>query len=797
MKLHAHKYLDVKKTGDVDEGISAGISLESLPFLFELVSKNLYSNPIGSIVREITSNGFDAHIEAGVDDPVVISRDYHTDEGWTIEFKDVGVGLSPERITKIYMNYFSSTKRETNEQHGGFGIGSKTPLAYSDIFYMTTVHNGMEYDCIVHKGEAKPTLESLYGWDEVEEPIVVPEGVTLAQVLSQLPLDKVIEKEDGWYLKVKYPAGIESTERNGTVIRIPVEKNDLDKFKNEIKYQLSYFDNVYFAEWGISNDYDIYVGQNFKFRSDIPQHDTDLHICIGKARYPIDFEKVKLPASQKKMPVALIFNIGELPITPNREALRYDDTVVKLIQDKAKGAFDELIGMFEAQNPNAETLEEYTNLTKVEPSVAFDDAGRHKLHLWASSGLSKNIKFGPISHLKTKLTPHNLFFMWTMVGTITNGKMEYNKSYVYRVIDHDDVIKNKCVIFPKGSPISLYTDAYIQSLYPGKTILLIRKKDDVKGNYKNAMIGLGVKESKELGKAKMVIEYSKVIDGYLKTKFGTYADLKPTETWIADYRRSIKESSAAWIRKMKAKAFVRDAMYSFKGMEYSTYELQNRKGVMVYGYKDDKDELTQIYNVVRQNLATSKAILTTPKKSEWERNVKFGHFFRVLQVAKSTEQEILGAKKTVYYTLFYTTKFFKKIVTARYILKTMQEMDIDNVALRMGFVKGYQEVYDRLDALVNKYFRSKDIHKYNWLDTYSTPAFFIPEMIKELEHFKSLNYKIPLLRCLSTQVVNKTEDTKESFADYLKSLKIRLKNNYYLRPVMETKAAIASDEEDY
>jgi uncharacterized phage-associated protein len=44
---------------------------DSEAIIFQMFIKNIYSNPIGSIVREITSNCFDSHIEAWTYGPVV------------------------------------------------------------------------------------------------------------------------------------------------------------------------------------------------------------------------------------------------------------------------------------------------------------------------------------------------------------------------------------------------------------------------------------------------------------------------------------------------------------------------------------------------------------------------------------------------------------------------------------------------------------------------------------------------------------------------------------------------------
>ena len=70
----------------------------------------MYSNPIGSLIREITSNCFDSHIEAKVEEPVRLAMVWDSDEGYHMEFEDFGVGISPDRMKKIYSKYFSSTK---------------------------------------------------------------------------------------------------------------------------------------------------------------------------------------------------------------------------------------------------------------------------------------------------------------------------------------------------------------------------------------------------------------------------------------------------------------------------------------------------------------------------------------------------------------------------------------------------------------------------------------------------------------------------------------------------------------
>lgn len=96
-------------------------SIKDQSFIIELLTKTMYSNPIGSIVREITSNCFDSHIEAKVEVPVIISKEVDGEETF-ITFRDFGVGLAPDRIKNIFINYGESTKRNDNTLIGGFGL---------------------------------------------------------------------------------------------------------------------------------------------------------------------------------------------------------------------------------------------------------------------------------------------------------------------------------------------------------------------------------------------------------------------------------------------------------------------------------------------------------------------------------------------------------------------------------------------------------------------------------------------------------------------------------------------------
>ena len=48
---------------DIDS-IQAGISNENMSIVFDMMSKNLYSKPLPSLIRELASNMIDSHTDA-------------------------------------------------------------------------------------------------------------------------------------------------------------------------------------------------------------------------------------------------------------------------------------------------------------------------------------------------------------------------------------------------------------------------------------------------------------------------------------------------------------------------------------------------------------------------------------------------------------------------------------------------------------------------------------------------------------------------------------------------------------
>ena len=121
---------------------------------FQILSSNLYSNPKLAIIRELSTNAYDSHRDAGKDDdPFILHLPTPSEQFFYI--RDFGTGIPEDLIYNIYVNYFTSTKSDREDQTGYFGLGSKTPFSLVDKYFVTSYSEGKK---ITYKMEKKNGL---------------------------------------------------------------------------------------------------------------------------------------------------------------------------------------------------------------------------------------------------------------------------------------------------------------------------------------------------------------------------------------------------------------------------------------------------------------------------------------------------------------------------------------------------------------------------------------------------------------------------------------------------------------
>ena len=73
MILEKQTEAHVLQTGDSQDSVKMSLDLDSAQVLMQMLSKNLYSDSIGSTIRECASNALDSHRRAGQTKPIVVS----------------------------------------------------------------------------------------------------------------------------------------------------------------------------------------------------------------------------------------------------------------------------------------------------------------------------------------------------------------------------------------------------------------------------------------------------------------------------------------------------------------------------------------------------------------------------------------------------------------------------------------------------------------------------------------------------------------------------------------------------
>jgi hypothetical protein len=312
------------KLNDIKPGFegSAGapeqfFSIKDTDMIFDILRNKMYSNPILAIAREISSNARDAHREVGKpDEPIVIVLPNNLEPNYRI--KDFGPGISPDRMSNIFIQYTASTKRDDNIQTGGFGLGAKTPFSYSDTFSIITVHNGIKYQYAAY---------------------IDPSRVGKLRLMSEEP----------------------TTEANGTEIIIPVEPKDYRFFAEWTEHACRHWAVKPTIKGGTivwKTPSFILEGKGWAIASADSDYNHQAKLVIDGIEYPLGLDALRTYGSSQLIDscrgnVIMYFGIGELTLSASREQVYLDKktqdriiTRLKNMQDDIKKLLDNKIDAF-------------------------------------------------------------------------------------------------------------------------------------------------------------------------------------------------------------------------------------------------------------------------------------------------------------------------------------------------------------------------------------------------------------------------------------------------------------------
>lgn len=302
--------------GEIQEN-RVGIDTNNINFITSLLTSNLYSNPIESFLRETISNARDSHIEACIKKPILLliesngkSKQWGYDS-FTLSVRDYGTGVSPERFDKIYKNIGSSTKRESNDYIGMFGIGRFAALSCADTAAINSYYNGTKYSYIMYKNG------------------------------NGINIDKIGEESNNY--------------ENGLEVIVEIDTTDKE-LSNSIK-KLILFENLWIELKSGSNSYTLENAVEQFNRKKVLHYNTfsycdliyyDNYFKIGQVLYPINKEKLKEAKVDTLNTKGLLINlpIGKVDITPNRENLQYTNATLEIIKEKIAETKKELQEIF-------------------------------------------------------------------------------------------------------------------------------------------------------------------------------------------------------------------------------------------------------------------------------------------------------------------------------------------------------------------------------------------------------------------------------------------------------------------
>lgn len=291
------KSLNVKSSG-IDSK-SFGIKMNSK--MFKILSANIYSNPIKSILREVGCNAYDGHVAAGKQDlPIQVHLPNSLEP--FLEIKDFGTGIDDNEILEVYTQYGGSNKSGSNDFTGAFGLGSKSPFAYTDNFTVENRRNGKITHYTAYLDEN--------GIPAFSEPL----------------------------------SSESTTEPNGLTVRFPVKAADFTRFAQEASEVFRWFKTKptvkgsnYFAfpaEIKYLHKYDFYGMPE--------QNSGSPMIIMGNVCYPINIHNIlpnyssynyyyknNLSNDEQNISavlsrgIILFSNIGDVEVTASREQLSY------------------------------------------------------------------------------------------------------------------------------------------------------------------------------------------------------------------------------------------------------------------------------------------------------------------------------------------------------------------------------------------------------------------------------------------------------------------------------------------
>ena len=302
------------------------------------VLAKLYDNPYAATLREYVSNAYDANVETNTDKPVEVHLPEDSEPYLSI--KDHGKGLDYLGIVSVFANFGTSTKRDSDNLIGGFGIGSKSGLAVSNAINVSSVCNGTLNEFVLERTNNGIVTR----FTKENEPTTDDSGTKITIIFTQETIDRNITQ---YIIKQLNP---ERTLCGWSKDEVFVTNTEYKKY-NECRIPDAWYFNGY--EYKKPCYYENY--SNFK------------GILVGKVFYglPSEHELAKNAKYQETTSLIIPFDIKNIKVTYSREKIDLDDKdsrdlIIQAINDAKEHTKQEYLDVV-----NDTTLQPYEKIRKL------------------------------------------------------------------------------------------------------------------------------------------------------------------------------------------------------------------------------------------------------------------------------------------------------------------------------------------------------------------------------------------------------------------------------------------------
>lgn len=687
------RFLDDNKQNDVDVSIDS----ENMGAIISLLTTNLYSNKEASLVREIVSNAWDAHVVAGNDNPILLSFDQDEQGNITLSIRDYGIGLDEEGINAVYKKLGTSTKTNDNNQIGGFGIGKFSALAYAETVEIFSYHEGIKYAYMMFK--------------------------------------------EGLHIKVPLLYKEETDEPNGLQIRVPIKRGDISSFISGINNQLPYFENLIIEN--NAKNYDLIKLADdfnevkikdfgfFKMNSLSGSYENcsygDPSILLGKVIYPIDLNylhkinsnhPVYRMIDKYRTSIGVKFDIGEIKVTPNREELQYDRATAELILERLYESYKFLEDRLnDFSSADIQDLEQYKNVLFNTSIIQIEEGNNDFCFktVLSDSILSKITCRGihyPKQFFQKMDTPgyYEFNLPLTTKAKVTSSKFSVNTSS-YRSFGYAKIIRNDIETY--------FKDHFFHSKETFKKMEKEYFKEKCNSSYGNYIYDFPKSEQRFIKE----VWYRSItaFKQYIKPKKGSYSSYRNAQTF--------NEHDVKYIPLIKSyfKEFIipklKEAYSSFKDTNEDTIP-----EAWVKQYKEDAAKNKKkvagkgIINcdIYRHSMVIGTNSAKTTKDMSIEEISKLNH---LVIFGEKNSEEIYKLSELLYGDNFDFEKVNKllgnkalHISTIAIAKSKMKELEgqVDNVISYEEFMKGENKSFGNLATCL---LISEDLGKYEGLST--------------------------------------------------------------------------------